>query len=192
MNAARRLFPVLFACLLSILAAAPAGAQQHTFACRVTINGIASDWHTFGLRIDAQPGIDAYDLPQPPPPPGSLFQAYLVMISQAPGLPNRWLSDFRPVDEGGAGGVELWQLAIESVDAGAACRLEVQDVTPLPSAFDLYLIGPGGGASLLSLPAVVEFPVDGAVMTRHFELQFGTAIPVEHGAWGSVKALYRG
>ncbi len=191
MKAACRLIIPAIACLLAFCVTTPAAAQLHTFGYRVTINGSASDWHTFGVRPGALPGIDDFDLPQPPPPPGILFQTYFVMLEPLTGLPNRWLDDFRPAGESSSGGVELWQFVIESPDAGATCRLELQDLAPVSSAFDLYLIGANGAPEALALPAVVDFAVDGAVMNRFLELRYGNPIPVEHDTWGGVKALYR-
>lgn len=191
MKAALRLLVPALACLLSLSAAPTARAQQHTFGYRVTINGIASDWHTLGLRPGGLPGLDAFDLPQPPPPPGFPFQTYFVMLEPPSGLPNRWLNDFRPVGENSSGGSELWQFVIESPDAGAACRLELQDLAPVSSAYDLYLIGADGAPATLALPATIEFPLDGVAMTRYLELHYGSPIPVAHDSWGGVKALYR-
>lgn len=191
MKAACRLLVPAIVCLLSLSTATAARAQLHTFGYRVTINGSTSDWHTFGLRLGALPGLDAFDLPQPPPPPGFPLQTYFVMLEPPTGLPNRWLSDFRPAGESSNGGVELWQFVIESPDAGAACRLELQDLAPVSSAYDLYLIGANGASETLTLPAVVDFSVDSTTMTRFLELHYGSPIPVEHGSWGAVKALYR-
>ncbi len=190
MKCDRRLCLPLLACLLALCLAAPAAAQQHTFGYRVTINGATSDWHTFGLRLDALAGLDAYDLPQPPPPPGFPFTTYFVMLDPPAGLPNHWLGEFRPTAQGAIGNVELWQLAIESPDTGANCRLEVQDLAPVSSAYDLYLLGESG-AEAMFLPAVLDFPVTGPSMTRYLELHYGTPVPVEHDTWGNVKALYR-
>ena len=195
MNALRRLsgfIPLLaLMCLLPLVVTATARAQEFTFAYRVTINGSVSDWHTFGLRAGALPGVDAFDLPEPPPPPGFPFQTCFVMSEPPVGLPNRWLSEFRPTTGDNAGGVELWHVLIASPDGGANCRLEVRDLAPVSTSFDLYLIGGTGGSEALALPAVLDFAVDGASMTRFLELHFGNPIPVEPGSWGNVKALFR-
>ena len=192
MNAACRILLVAAICLsMGTATAARAQALELGFEFRATINGSTTPWHTFGLRTGAQPGFDSFDLPEPPPPPGFPFQIYLAMFEPLPGLPNRWLSEFRPAAAGTGEEVELWQIIIESPAQGANCRLEVRNLTYVATSYDLFLIGQDGSIRGLSPPAVVDFPVSGAAMTCFFELRVGEAVAVERETWGDVKALFR-
>lgn len=179
------------ACIASLASAATAQAQELAFEFQVTIDGVSSDWHVFGLRNDALPGIDAHDLPEPPPPPGSTFRSYLSMFEPLVGLPNRWLNDFRPVNGVTIDRVELWQLVIESPSLGSACRIDVRAREPIDVAYDLYFFGAGIEYQSLQPPAAVNFTIDSPWMAQFFELRLDGIVAVDRATWGGVKSLYR-
>lgn len=143
MRLLRRLATVAFFCCAILVAAEFAPAQELTFEFRATVDGFTSDWHVLGLREDALQGIDQYDLPEPPPAPGATFRSYLAMFEPLPGLPNRWLHDFRPVNSVTLDRVELWQMCLESAAVGATCSIDVRVVDPIAAPYDLYFFGPG-------------------------------------------------
>lgn len=168
-----------------------ASAQELTFEFQVTIGGASSDWHAFGLREDALQGIDAWDLPEPPSPPGTTFRSYLTMFEPLAGLPNRWLHDFRPVNSVTLDRVELWQFTIESPAADGDCRIDVRARDPIGIPYDLYLFGPGTYYTRLQAPASVTFPIIAPVMTQFFELRLDESVAVSTSTWGGVKSLFR-
>jgi hypothetical protein len=166
-------------------------AQELTFEFQVTIGGVSSDWHAFGLREDAQQGIDGYDLPEPPAAPGAPFRSYLSMFEPLEGLPNRWLHDFRPVNSITLDRVELWQLFIESPALGATCRIDARARDPIGVPYDLYFFGPGAYYQSLQVPASVNFPIDVPRMVQFFELRLDESVGTRSATWGGVKSLYR-
>jgi hypothetical protein len=168
-----------------------ASAQELTFEFQVTIGGVSSDWHAFGLREDAMQGIDGYDLPEPPLAPGKTFRSYLSMFEPLAGLPNRWLYDFRPVNSITLDRVELWQLFIESPALGATCRLDVRAREPIGIPYDLYFFGPGTYYQSVRVPASVSFPIDAPWMVQFFELRLDESVGTSATTWGGVKSLYR-
>ena len=170
---------------------APAQAQELTLEFQVTIGSVSTAWHAFGLRQDAQPGIDAFDLPEPPPPPGVPFSAYLVMFQPLPGLPNRWLDDLRPVDSLTSDRVELWQWHIESTGGGVNCRLDVREREPIGIPYDLYFVGSGLYHVPLQTPASYSFDITDNLMAQFFELRIDGGVPRERTSWGSIKSLFR-
>lgn len=179
------------ACLAPLALAAPAAAQELTFEFQVTIDGIASPWHTFGLREDALQGVDAWDLPEPPAPPGTTFRTFLSMFEPLPGLPNRWLHDFRPVNSITLDRVELWQFTIEAAATGSTCRLDVRARDPIGIPYDLYFFGPGTYYTPLQAPASVTFPIDAPWMVQFLELRLDESVATDRSTWGGVKSLFR-
>lgn len=191
MRTLNRFATVAFVCCLFMSAARHANAQELTFEFRVTINGFTSDWHMFGLREDALQGIDRYDLPEPPAAPGATFHSYLAMFEPLPGLPNRWLHDFRPVNSITLDRVELWQLNIESPAIGAACSIDVRVLDPVAAPFELYFFGPGTYYQTLHLPATINMTVNSTSMIQFFELRLDESVAAESATWGGVKGLFR-
>ncbi|MBK7771663.1 MAG: hypothetical protein IPI48_14400 [bacterium] len=59
MRASCGMLLVALACLAPLGVPASVAAQEFTFEFQLTIGGATSGWHTFGLREDALPGIDA-------------------------------------------------------------------------------------------------------------------------------------
>ena len=167
-----------------------ATAQELTFEFQVTIAGEASSWHAFGLREDAQQGIDAWDLPEPPPPPGAPFRSYLAMFDPLEGLPNRWLHDFRPVDSISQDRVELWQLVIEA-PAGSTCRLDLRSREPIGIPYELYWFGPGTYYVPLQAPASLTFTIDASPAVHFLELRLDESVNAQASTWGGVKSLFR-
>lgn len=178
------------ACLAPLGVAAPATAQEFTFEFRLTIGGASSDWHSFGLRADALNGVDAWDLPEPPAPPGATFLSYLSMFEPVAGLPNRWRHDFRPTAGLTLDRVELWQFVIAAA-TGSSCRLDVRARDPIGVYYDLYFLGPGTNRTQLLLPASVMFPIDAPWMVQYFELRLDASVATGSSTWGGVKSLFR-
>jgi hypothetical protein len=187
----RKVLILTLACIAPLAIAPGALAQDLTFEFQVTIGGVSSDWHAFGLREDAQQGIDGYDLPEPPAAPGTTFRSYLSMFEPLEGLPNRWLYDFRPVNSITLDRVELWQLFIESPALGAVCRIDVRAREPIGVPYDLYFFGPGTYYQSLQAPASISFPIDAPLMVQFFELRLDESVGAESATWGGVKSLYR-
>lgn len=177
--------------LASLCAAAMATAQELTFEFQVTIGGISSDWYMFGLRNDAQQGVDAWDLPQPPAPPGATFWSYLSMLEPEAGLPNRWLHDFRPVSGAMLDRVELWQLTIESAAIGGICRVDIRSTGPIGIRHELYCFGSNLDQTRVQLPTYVSFPVTATSLTMYFELRLDESVATTRSTLGGVKSLFR-
>ena len=177
--------------LAPLVATSPASAQELTFEFQVTIGANTSDWHVFGLREDARQGIDSWDLPEPPPPPGAAFRSYLPMFEPLEGLPNRWLHDFRPVNSITLDRVDPWQLTIELPATGSMRRLDVRATQPSDVPHDLYFFGPGTYYTPLQVPASVSFPIIAPVMTQFFELRLDESVATAPTTWGGVKSLFR-
>lgn len=182
---------MVLAGLFPLCAPTMATAQELTFEFQVTIGGAASDWHAFGLREDALQGIDHWDLPEPPPPPGATFHSYLAMFEPLEGLPNRWRHDFRPVNSVTLNRVELWQLVIESPAVGGSCRLDVRLREPIGIPYELYLFGPGTYYIPLQAPASVTIPILASSMVHFLELRLDESVTAAPFTWGGVKSLFR-
>lgn len=190
MNASSGMLVLTLACLACLAPGAPASAQELTFEFQVTISGASSDWHAYGLREDAQQGIDAWDLPEPPPAPGTTFRSYLAMFEPLPGLPNRWLHDFRPVNGVTLDRVELWQLVIEA-PVGSSCRIDLRSREPIGIPYDLFFFGPGLYYAPLQAPASISFTTETSPDVRFFELRLDESVAAEPTTWGGVKSLFR-
>ncbi|MBK7048897.1 MAG: hypothetical protein IPH48_20830 [bacterium] len=190
MRASCGMLLMALACLAPLGVPASAAAQEFTFEFQLTIGGATSGWHTFGLREDALPGIDAWDLPEPPAPPGATFLSYLSMFDPPDGLPNRWLREFRPVSSVTLDRIELWQFVI-AAPTGSSCRLDVRARDPIGTYYDLYFFGPGTNRTQLLVPASVMFPIDAPWMIQFFELRLDSSVATGNSTWGGVKGLFR-
>lgn len=190
MNASSRMLVLGLVIVAPLALAAPAVAQELTFEFQVTIGGVSSDWHAFGLREDARQGIDAWDLPEPPAVPGATFRSYLAMFEPLAGLPNRWLHDFRPVNSITLDRVELWQLVIEA-PPGSACRVDLRSREPIGIPYDLYWFGDGTYYTPLQAPATLTFNIGASPAVRFFELRLDESVPAHGCTWGGVKSLFR-
>lgn len=176
--------------LLLLAGASPGRAQELSFEFQVTVGGQSSEWYAFGLRQDALPGLDAWDLPAPPAAPGAPFRVFLALPVPPDGLPNCWWTDFRAVADALADREELWQGLLEA-PAGAACRLDVRvrDAGAVP--YDLVFFGPGSSYVTMDLPGSVSFTTDAAATPLFFELRFDGGVAVENSTWGGVLGLFR-
>lgn len=176
---------------LACITATTSPAAETTCEFRVVIDGSATAWNRFGLRNGALPGVDAFDMPAPPPPPGFPFDAYLVMPGSPAGLPNRWFGEFRPTHDGSIEVVDLWEFAVASPEIGALCRIEVRPVSPVSYGDQLSLLPPTGGSCDMTMGGSFEFPLDAFPVSLWFELRTGSPVPVQQNTWGSVKTLFR-
>ncbi len=188
-RARRRAARWIIMCVTAL--AVPAAASEPVYECRALISGVATAWHPFGLRAEALPGVDAFDLPAPPPPPGMPFDAWFVMSGAPTGLPNRWLAEFRPPHGDTGEAVDVWEFAVHSLDIGQVSRIEVRPLVQVSYGEALLLVPSSGGAMDMSGGGAYEFVLPSTPVSLWFELRTGSPVPVERGAWGSVKALYR-
>lgn len=175
--------------LLSILTACPASAA--IYQIRALINESATQWHSFGLLPEALPGLDAFDLPAPPPPPNQGFDAWLAMPVSPAGLPNRWLGDYRPLQSGSIETIDVWEFVVASTDMGTRCRIEIQRVGWPTYGDQLYLLPPTGVSLDVSMGGAYDFPLATFPVSLWLEMRSGSPLPVEMTSWGSVKALFR-
>ncbi len=192
MQAIRRFRSVLVPlAAAAALMTAPTATPAAIYQIRAVISETATQWHTFGLHPEALPGLDAFDLPAPPPPPNQGFDAWLVMPDAPAGLPNRWLGDYRPLQGGSIETIDVWEFVVASSNLGTTCRIEIQPVGMPTYGDDLYLIPPFGNSLDMSMGGAYEFPLATFPVSLWLEMRSGSPVPVEVTGWGSVKALFR-
>ncbi|MBK7048081.1 MAG: hypothetical protein IPH48_16565 [bacterium] len=192
MQAIRRFRSVLvpFAAAAALMTA-PTATPAAIYQIRAVISESATQWHTFGLHPEALSGLDAFDLPSPPPPPNQGFDAWLVMPDSPAGLPNRWLGDYRPLQGGSIETIDVWEFVVASTDLGTQCRIEIQRVGWPAYGDQLHLLPPTGGSLDMSMGGAYEFPLAAFPVSLWLEMRSGSPVPVEVTGWGSVKALFR-
>lgn len=181
---------LLAICLVTAVTSRATDSEM-AFSFRVTANGLQTAWHTFGLRDGALPGLDAFDLPEPPAVPGCTLTSYLAMPEPASSLPNRWLHDYRAAGERTGERVEIWLINIETTEPVAFCQLEMVAAEPIPAGYELHLFVPDAEPVAVQVPETLDIPVSGQATLLPCELRLGGSIRVETGAWGAVKALFR-
>ena len=164
--------------------------QEITFRFDVEVDGITGAAHLFGLRADAQPGLDDFDVPAPPPAPEAPFHSYLVMSEPPAGLPNQWLEDLRPVVDLVQDRVEIWQMDLASVAPGGTCTITVSETEPGLAPYELNFFGPGADFVDIAVPGSISFPVSAPYLVFFWELRLADEVDVLDRTWGGVKALY--
>ncbi|MEN8007138.1 MAG: hypothetical protein ABFS42_08985 [Candidatus Krumholzibacteriota bacterium] len=165
-------------------------AQELTFQFEVTLDGVTSAPHVFGLRDDALGGLDHHDLPTPPPVPDAPFATYLAMFDPPADLPNQWLHDFRPVVNLLNDRVEMWQMDLAAAAVGGNCTITVTETQPGLAPYQLNFFGPGADFPDITLPGSLSFPVSSPFLVFFWELRLSDEVDAVNASWGGVKSLY--
>lgn len=164
--------------------------QEITFDFDVSQDGVTYATHMFGLRADAQPGLDSHDIPAPPPVPEAPFRSYLAMFDPPAGLPNQWLHDLRPLESLANDRVELWQMDLTSEAIGGSCTITISENQPGQAPYELNFFGPGADFQNIAFPGSFSFPVSDHYLVFFWELNLTDEVDVLNQTWGGVKSLY--
>lgn len=165
-------------------------SQELSFSFEVTVDGVSSTMHMFGLHVDAQSGLDDLDVPAPPAAPGSPFHSYLVMFNPPAALPNQWLHDLRPVGDLANDRVEIWQLGLANLAPGDICTITVVENQPGLAPYELNFFGPGVNIVDMVLPGSFSIPVTSTNLVYFWELNLADEVVVLERSWGGVKSLF--
>jgi hypothetical protein len=165
--------------------------QEISFSFEVSLDGVTSTTHMFGLHTDAQPGLDDHDIPSPPAAPDSPFHSYLVMSDPPATLPNQWLHDLRPIADLANDRIEIWQMELATLAVGDTCTITIVENQPGLAPYELNFFGPGAHFEDLVVPGSFSFPVTASNLVFFWELRLADEVDVLERSWGGVKSLYR-
>lgn len=178
--------PLTIAALVAALTAAPlAGAGDLTLILNAESGDCVAGEHRFGWLDSATAGIDANDVPEPPPPLGPYLSAGFRM--QGVVSPESWRHDFRAAGDFTARGRDVWELALTPSSLPANCTVSITAGVGDPSGLRLRLSG--AFADTLAVPATIAFPLGSD--SRLFIEVFDEALSTESTTLGSAKCLYR-
>ena len=169
----------------------PGNAQELTFTFQVTIDGETSDFHQFGLRVDAMQGIDNYDVPEPPTAPDAAFTSYLGMFEAPTTLPNRWRHDFRPTQSFTSDRVELWPYYLESPAIGSEATISITATGDFLLPYELFFLGSETSHEPITSATSITVPITSGFLVYFWELQLADEVTIDSTTWGGVKNLYR-
>ncbi len=176
--------------ILLVFGAAGVGlGQELTFNYEVSLDGVTSATHVFGLRDDALAGLDHHDIPAPPPVPDTPFETYLAMFDPPANLPNQWLQDFRPVGNLTSDRIELWQMGL-STATGGLCTITIREPQPGLAPYELNFFGSGANFEKIVVPGSISFPVSSSFLVFFWELRLADEVDVVNTSWGGIKSLY--
>lgn len=178
----------LAVCVLTVLLAAPVGAQEIVIGFTATTGDMSCPLHSFGFRTMGSSGTDAFDLVEPPLPPDDYLAAHFRMSHVVDQDPGRWRRDIRGTHDI-MDGVENWELVFESSRVGDFCVIEF--MVELGDAAGLVLsIDHLGEVTLISLPGTYAFEVTGPVSVFTLSLDT-TTVPAESATWSRLRCQYR-
>lgn len=184
---------VVFGFSFLLLGLIPAEANAQELGVRVTVipKNATAQTLFFGVRSNALPGLDDFDLPAPPGGPEDVFNAYLTMATPPPDLPNRWLIDYRTLQDFFRSRVEYWDLVLENQDIGSntTMMVDLPFGTFIPNKIFLHL--PGNDPQEINIPAILEFTVTESTSVMSWELLHADEVPVDSSTWGKIKTLFK-
>jgi hypothetical protein len=143
------------------------------------VAGEFADVGALGIRADATARRDAFDLSDPPDPPGG----FVSIASQGAGG-ERLMRDFRAPSE--SGGVR-WEVLVRSDQAGASYRVDVERAGDIPEGFAWIAIE-SGGARRVDLSRVGSF--GGFVASEAFSTVWTLALGPAEWADAVQQALH--
>ncbi len=168
---------------------ASAGAQSIVITLQAHSDVVTSDLHRFGVHDDALMGLDGYDLPEPPPPPGSYLSLSFVMPGAATDLPNRWRHELRPseifMDQ-----TETWELVLETDQVGRPLLLDFAAEIGAQYPLAVTIVAPPERAYRVELPAQLPFVALAPVTTLRLELTSDDPVATQDVDWGALKRRY--
>ena len=175
--------------LLAALVAVPAIAQSLTFSVDAVNGDLQAGAHLFGVLPDAELGLDAHDVPEPPPPPSDYLTLALRMPVASDPWPNRWHHEFRPVavlDDD----VELWELVLETDHPDEPVTVSVDLVTGDPSLAEVFLLTDAGRARM-DFPTSLTLTPQAAETMLWIEVHALDPVGTQVRGFSEVKRLYR-
>jgi hypothetical protein len=186
----RPLIPLL-ALLTWLIVLVPVTALSQSIVITLQAHGdaVVSDVHRFGVHDDALMGLDGYDLPEPPPPPGNYLSLSFLMTGAATDLPNRWRHELRPseifMDQ-----TETWELVLETDQVGRPLLLDFAAEIGALYPLAVTILAPPERAYRVELPAQLPFVALAPVTTILLELTSDDPVELQQMQWGSLKSVY--
>lgn len=171
-----------------LLFAAAAQAQSIVLSVQAVDSSLGSGVHRFGVHDDALLGVDPYDLPEPPAPPGEhLSLAFRMPVPDAP-LPDRWRDELRP-SEVLEDQTETWTLEFDALTSGGLAWLVFETLEGVDLPLSLTVTVEGHPAQWVDLPGDLPVPANG-VRTITVELVAEHPVAREAETWGAVKTIF--
>ena len=170
---------------LVLVAGASCRAQENKFLLDVSIPCCSSGEHMFGWVDAGDAGVDPYDLPEPPFPPGQ----YISAAFQIPGAadPNRWRRDLRATADFAIDLRETWALVLSTNTSPVTCDLTITSGDGDTSR--LWLVFAGAYEDTLQLPVNISFELPQSETQLSIEV-VDESLPVGATTWGAVKHMY--
>jgi len=168
-----------------------AHSQEFSFQTQITTDNLTTQTCTFGLREEALPGLDQFDIPSPPPSPNDQLNMHLSMMAPPASLPTRWLADFRPIENQNLTLTEFWILHLNNELPGGTATIHTDQLATLPTTFELWLHPPDSSSSLVTVPGTIEISLDASTLIYFWELRFEASVSTNSTTWGGIKSLYR-
>ncbi len=165
--------------------------QEFAFQTYISSDVYSTQECTFGLKNQALPGLDDFDIPSPPSSPDNMLHAHLVMMTPPASLPNQWLADFRPTQNLTDGISEFWILELTHDLPGATATIFIDQLITSPTPFELWLHQPDSTTLQITIPGTIEISLDSSTLIFFWELRQENPVERNHSTWGGVKSLYR-
>ncbi len=183
--------PLALLTWLIVLVPVTALSQSIVITLQAHGDAVVSDLHRFGVHDDALMGLDGYDLPEPPPPPGSYLRLSFLMPGAATDLPNRWRHELRPseifMDQ-----TETWELILETDQVGRPLLLDFAAEIGAQYPLAVTILAPPERAYRVELPAQLPFVALAPVTTLLLELTSDDPVVARGATWSEIKRLYGG
>ncbi len=179
------------AALLGCAMAGGTGAQDLELGLTPSVAGESGAVRQIGARIDAEDGLDGWDLPEPPAPPGGCPLAALVMPDGSGPLPNAWRHDYRSLDTLIEQESLIWELRICAQAGPMTVTLAIVEIGAYPADFQLWVHDLQGGSAQVMVPGTLDLEMTGLETTIQLEVLVGGGMSTESTSWSALRSLYR-
>jgi len=170
---------------------APAFGQEFSFQTYISTNDHCTQLCTFGLKEQALAGLDEFDIPSPPPYPENPLHGNLAMMDPPTSLPNRWLADYRPMENLAFRENVFWIFELNHDLAGEPATMFVDHSTTAPTSYELWFHQPNSPPLQVTVPGTIEILLDASSLDFFWELRLDHSVAAEFATWEGVKSLYR-
>ncbi len=189
----RPLRSVVFGMMAAISFAACAGsahAYDLTIGFSASLHDTQAGLHIFGVRDGASNGVDLFDRPEPPPPPGDFLRLAFTMPDYDGPLANAWREEYRDPAVFDDDHREVWHVVVATDIALGELVLTFDVDLGWGIDFTLRYLGPPYDEIVVPVPSTLVVPLTGTEFDFWLELSSEGPVDAAAATWSDVKALF--